>query len=90
MTTAERDRLITAALDEIRPNLKRDGGDCELVEIDGDKVFVRLTGACVGCILASVTVAGMQKRLVEKTGLPLRVIPVTAAKPRPIALSPMA
>ena len=37
--------LIEEAIEEIRPNLKRDGGDCELVELDGAKVMVRLTGA---------------------------------------------
>ncbi|MGO9236735.1 MAG: NifU family protein, partial [Methylocella sp.] len=35
---AERIRLITEVIEEIRPNLRRDGGDCELVEICGNKV----------------------------------------------------
>lgn len=73
---ARRRPLIEAALETIRPNLRRDGGDCQLVKIEGDAVFVRLTGACVGCQLASVTVAGVRQRLVEAVGMPLRVIPV--------------
>lgn len=73
---ARRRPLIEAALETIRPNLRRDGGDCQLVKIEGDAVFVRLTSACVGCQLASVTVAGVRQRLVETVGMPLRVIPV--------------
>ena len=33
-------------------------------------------GACVGCHMASMTVAGVQERLMTKLGVPLRVIPV--------------
>lgn len=44
--------------------------------MDGDRVLVKLSGACVGCQMASVTVNGIQERLIEKIGSPLRVIPV--------------
>ncbi len=72
----ERAQIIRAAIDEIRPNLQRDGGDCELIEIDGAKVMVRLTGACVFCKLSSATLEGIQARLVEKLGEFVRLIPV--------------
>ncbi len=64
---------IGRALEEIRPYLRADGGDCELVDVDGDLVTVRLTGACVGCQFAGATVAGLQARLSEAVGLKLRV-----------------
>ena len=73
---SRRAALIRAAIEEIRPNLKRDGGDCELVEIDGAKVMVRLTGACVFCKLSSATLEGIQARIVEKLGELVRLIPV--------------
>jgi Fe-S cluster biogenesis protein NfuA len=73
---AERARLINEAIEEIRPNLKRDGGDCELIEISGNKVMVRLTGACVFCKLSSATLDGIQTRIVEKLGEFVRLIPV--------------
>jgi Fe-S cluster biogenesis protein NfuA len=73
---AERARLINEAIEEIRPNLKRDGGDCELIEINGNKVMVRLTGACVFCKLSSATLDGIQTRIVEKLGEFVRLIPV--------------
>jgi len=47
---------------EIRPNLKRDGGDIELVDVDGDDVYVALRGACVSCAKSQITL----KEYVEK------------------------
>ncbi|AWL98725.1 NifU family protein [Bradyrhizobium amphicarpaeae] len=80
---SDRERIVRAVLDEVRPNLKRDGGDCELIEIDGNKVMVKLTGACVFCKLASATLEGIQARLIERLGEFVRLIPVAgAAKPR--------
>jgi Fe-S cluster biogenesis protein NfuA len=76
---AERTEIIKAVIDEIRPNLRRDGGDCELVEIDGNKVMVKLTGACVFCKLSSATLEGVQARIVEKLGELVRLIPVAGA-----------
>lgn len=74
---ARRRPLIEAALETIRANLRRDGGDCELIKLDGDAVYIRLSGTCVGCQLASITVGGVRQKLMEALGMPLRVIPVT-------------
>ncbi|UZE52037.1 NifU family protein [Rhodopseudomonas sp. P2A-2r] len=79
----ERSRIIRAVIEEIRPNLQRDGGDCQLIEIDGNKIMVRLTGACVFCKLSSATLEGIQSKVVERLGELVRIIPVAgAAKPR--------
>lgn len=67
---------ICSALDEIRPFLQRDGGDCQFVSLEGDVVRVKMSGACVGCQLASVTVRGIQSKLNLKLGMQLRVAPV--------------
>lgn len=67
---------IRAALDEIRPFLQRDGGDCQLVGVEGNVVRVKMSGACVGCQLASVTIHGIQAKLNSKLGMQLRVAPV--------------
>ena len=40
---------------EIRPALEHDGGDIELINIEGNKVFVRLKGHCASCMAAKVT-----------------------------------
>ncbi len=76
--TAEEFRVarIRAALDEIRPFLQRDGGDCQLVGVEGNVVRVRMSGACIGCQLASVTIHGIQTKLNAMLGMQLRVAPV--------------
>jgi NifU-like protein len=78
LETAEEARVarIRAALDEIRPHLQRDGGDCHLVGVEGNVVRVKMSGACVGCQLASVTIHGIQAKLIAKLGMQLRVAPV--------------
>ena len=77
---SERERVIRAVIEEVRPNLKRDGGDCELIEIDGNKIMVKLTGACVFCKLASATIEGIQARMIEKLGEFVRLVPVAGAQ----------
>lgn len=69
---------IVQAIAELRPMLQRDGGDIQLVAIDGDIVVIDLKGACSGCVLASVTVAGIRKRLVDHIGRPVKVVPCSA------------
>lgn len=82
-TEVDREQVIRTVLEEIRPNLKRDGGDCQLVAIDGTKIMVRLTGACVLCKLSAATLEGIQARLIEKLGEFVRLIPVAGAPTAP-------
>jgi len=77
LTTLQKIKLIEQTIEEIRPSLQRDGGDCELVDVEGNRVMVKLIGACVGCHLSSATIEGVQARLVEAVGAPLIVVPVT-------------
>ena len=57
---------VEEALGTIRPLLQADGGDVELVEVDGGTVKVRLTGACGGCPMAQMTLKqGIERRLKE-------------------------
>jgi Fe-S cluster biogenesis protein NfuA len=82
----ERTAIIKAVIEEVRPNLQRDGGDCQLIEIDGNRIMVKLTGACVFCKLSSATLEGIQSKLVERLGELVRIIPVAgAAKINPVA-----
>jgi NifU-like protein len=69
---------IESAIAELRPRLQRDGGDIRLIAIDGDMVVVDLKGSCAGCALSSLTLAGVRKRLVDRIGRPLRVVPLSA------------
>jgi NifU-like protein len=56
MTNLQKIHLIEDVIDrEIRPALRQDGGDLELIDVDGDKVSVRFRGACSGCLVSQVT-----------------------------------
>ena len=46
---------VQQALDSIRPFLKSDGGDIELIDIKEDIVYVRLLGNCSGCHISNST-----------------------------------
>jgi Fe-S cluster biogenesis protein NfuA len=50
----ERER-IQSVLDRVRPFLNADGGDIELVAVEGQSAAVRLTGKCAGCPSAHMT-----------------------------------
>lgn len=60
---------VEKALDKIRPMLAADGGSVELVDIDEKKgvVKVKLTGACGGCPMSSMTLKlGIEKILKQE------------------------
>lgn len=58
---------VEKVLDEVRPYLISDGGNVELVEIDGLVVKLRLQGACGSCPSSTVTMRmGIERRLMEK------------------------
>lgn len=53
--------------DMVRPALKSDGGDIDLVRVEGGNVYVRLLGACNGCPSSSVTMTqGIERLLIEE------------------------
>jgi len=54
----------------------------ELIEIDGKNIYVKMTGACVGCQMASTTIEGIQQRIVEDLGEFVRVLPSSAMRAR--------
>ena len=54
---------------EVRPALRRDGGDIELVDVEGTKIKVRFLGHCAACMAAHLTQNGLvQKKLREALG----------------------
>ena len=70
-----RHAIVARVIADARPGVQRDGGDIELLDITGDRIRVRLTGACVGCALASHTLGGLRRQLIQALGEPVRVIP---------------
>lgn len=67
MDKALQDRVLNA-LETIRPYLKADGGDVELVKITEEGIVeVKLTGACTNCPMSSMTLrAGVERALIRE------------------------
>ncbi|HEC79473.1 MAG TPA: NifU family protein [candidate division WOR-3 bacterium] len=59
---------VTKVLEQIRPGLQADGGDVELVEVTEDGIVkVKLTGACAGCPMSTLTLRmAIEKKLKEE------------------------
>jgi len=58
---------VETALEKIRPALQADGGNIELIDVTDGVVKVRLTGACAGCPMSTMTLkAGVERILKEE------------------------
>jgi len=60
LTTIRKIQLVEETLDhEVRPMLQQDGGDIELVDVEGNRVIVALRGRCAMCRAAGFTLDGL-------------------------------
>jgi len=57
---------VEAILDKIRPSLVADGGDVELIDVNDGVVILRLTGACVGCPMSTMTLKQGIERILKQ------------------------
>lgn len=57
---------VEAVLNELRPMLNEDGGDCELVDVLGGIVTLRLVGACGTCPSSTMTLKGAIERAIRE------------------------
>lgn len=58
---------VEEVLFKLRPFLLRDGGDAELVEVEGDVAKLRFLGACNGCPSATITLkAAIERAILEE------------------------
>jgi len=56
LTNLQKIKLIEESIErEINPNLKKDAGKLELIDVDGNRVLVRLGGTCASCVKSPVT-----------------------------------
>ena len=61
------DRQIEEVLDKVRPFLKREGGDIEYIGFKDGIVYVRMIGACNGCLYADADISqGVEIILMEE------------------------
>jgi len=56
LTNIQKIRLIEETLErEIRPSLRKDGGDVELIDVEGNTVLVQMRGTCAACAASEIT-----------------------------------
>lgn len=75
LTNLQRIKRIETILESIRPQLQRDHGDIELVDVDAKTIYVNMIGACAGCQMEAVTLRGIQQRLCEELGELVCLVP---------------
>ena len=56
---------VEEVLRKIRPSLQADGGDIELLDVDDGVVKVKLTGACAGCPMSTMTLKMGVERILK-------------------------
>ena len=72
------EKKVIEALDYVRPSLQNDGGDIEFVKMEDNKVFVRLQGACAGCMYSEITLKnGVENMLKYNVDENLEVVDLT-------------
>ena len=55
MESLEKIELVKKTIEKVRPYIQADGGDVEFVRLEDDIVYVRVHGACVGCMALNDT-----------------------------------
>lgn len=72
------EKKVVEAIDYVRPSLQNDGGDIDYVRMEGNKVFVKLRGACAGCMMAEMTLKnGVERMLKYNVSEDLEVVDLT-------------
>jgi Fe-S cluster biogenesis protein NfuA len=57
---------VEEILNKIRPNLMRDGGNVELIDVNEGTVKLKLTGACAGCPMSTLTLKMGIERILKQ------------------------
>ena len=74
----ELEKKVVEAIDMVRPSLQNDGGDIDFVRMEGNKVFIKLRGACAGCMMAEMTLKnGVERMLKYNVSEDLEVVDLT-------------
>ena len=75
LTNLQKIALIQDILErEIRPRLQADGGDIELIDIEGNKVIVGFRAMCVSCPMGGITLKSIEDKLREVVGEEIMVV----------------
>ena len=58
--------LINECLGIVKPYIQNDGGDIKLIKFEDGIVYIKLLGACEGCIMKDYTIKdGIESFLIE-------------------------
>jgi len=57
---------VQSILDNIRPSLRADGGDVELIDVKDGIVSLKLKGACAGCPMSTMTLKNGIERILKQ------------------------
>ncbi len=75
LTTIQKIRLLEDVLEkEIKPVLKKDGGNIELIDLDGTDVLVELRGACANCKTSQVTIKNFIENKIQELVSPELIV----------------
>jgi len=75
LTNIQKIKLIEETLErEIKPSLEQDGGDIELIDVDGNRIFVRLRGTCATCVASQVTLENYVESMLREFVSPELVV----------------
>jgi NifU-like protein len=75
LTNIQKIKLIEQTLErEIKPGLQKDGGDISLIDVDGNRVLVKLQGACAACAAADITLEHYVESKLRELVLPELVV----------------
>jgi NifU-like protein len=80
LSNLQKIRKIEETIDsEIRPSLKHDGGDIELVDVVGNRVLVAMRGACATCQASQATMKGFVQAKLQEFVAPELVVEEVAS-----------
>lgn len=80
LSNLQKIRMIEETIDrEIRPSLKHDGGDIELVDVVGNRVLVAMRGACATCQASQATMKGFVQGKLQEFVTPELVVEEVAS-----------
>lgn len=78
-TDEELEPAVMNVIEKVRPSIKLDGGDIDLIGIKDGKIYVQLQGACVGCSSSNTTLKfGIEKQMQTLIHPELTVVNVPA------------
>jgi Fe-S cluster biogenesis protein NfuA/nitrite reductase/ring-hydroxylating ferredoxin subunit len=74
---------VSRVIDMVRPYMESHGGDVELVDVQGDRVIVRLHGSCNGCSMSAVTLRNSVEEALKEHVPEISGVDVAPNEPTP-------